>query len=187
MSHHFVRWIPPCSGKAGSRQLPAGRRLGWAARDLTGRKVGLALGSGGLMGYAHLGVLRVFERAGLSRRLPRRHQHRWRGREPVRARPWARRDRRHPGRRGRDVRPALSTRSLLSAEKLRRSLRAQGEHARFEDLRVPLALLATDIDSGNEVVLRQGLIWPATLATVAIPGLFRDSQSGPICSSTVPC
>ena len=51
-------------------------------------------------------------------------------------------------------------------------LRAQGEHVRFEDLRVPLALLAVDILSGSEVVFQSGLVWPATLATVAIPGLF---------------
>jgi NTE family protein len=159
---------------------PAGRRLGWAARDLTGRKVGLALGSGGLMGYAHLGVLRVFERAGLSVDYLAGTSI-----GGVVASLYALDH-------GPDaiadildaaaatlVRPALSTRSLLSAEKLRCFLRAQGEHARFEDLRVPLALLATDIDSGNEVVLRQGLIWPATLATVAIPGLFPAQPIGP--------
>src|SRR5438067_1402546 len=50
-------WLPPTT--------PAGARLGWSARDLVGMKVGLALGGGGLKGYAHLGVLRVFERVGL--------------------------------------------------------------------------------------------------------------------------
>ena len=37
---------------------PAGRALGWAARDFAGLKVGLALGAGSLRGYAHFGVLR---------------------------------------------------------------------------------------------------------------------------------
>jgi NTE family protein len=163
-----------------SSSTPAGARLGWAARDLAGLKVGLALGGGGLMGYAHLGVLRVFERAGLT--LDYLAGTSIGG---VVASLYALDH-------GPDaiadildaaastlVRPVLSTRSLLSDDRLRRHLRSHGEHTRFEDLRLPLALLATDIDTGSEVVLRRGLIWPATLATVAIPGLFPAQPIGP--------
>ncbi|MDQ3893130.1 MAG: patatin-like phospholipase domain-containing protein, partial [Actinomycetota bacterium] len=44
---------------------PAGRALGWLARDLAGLKVGVALGAGSLRGYAHFGALRALERAGV--------------------------------------------------------------------------------------------------------------------------
>jgi NTE family protein len=165
-------WLPPTT--------PAGTRLGWAARDLVGMKVGLALGGGGLKGYAHLGVLRVFERVGL----------------PVDylagtsiggvvASLYALDH-------GPDaiadildaaaetlVRPALSTRSLLSDDRLRRYLRSHGEHVRFEDLKLPLALVTADIVSGHEVLLKEGLVWPASMATIAIPGLFPAQSIGP--------
>jgi NTE family protein len=159
---------------------PAGARLGWLARDLTGLKVGLALGGGGLKGYAHLGVLRVFERLGMpldflagtsiggvvASLYALDHG------------PDAIADILDAAA-GALVRPVLSTRSLLSDDHLRRYLRAQGERVRFEDLRVPLALVAADIVSGNEVVFKRGLVWPAALATIAIPGLFPAQAIGP--------
>ena len=43
----------------------AGDALGWAARDLTGLKVGLALGAGSIRGYAHVGVIESLHRAGV--------------------------------------------------------------------------------------------------------------------------
>lgn len=43
---------------------------------------------------------------------------------------------------------------------------------RFEDLRVPLTILATDIDTGKSICLEQGDLTEAILASVAIPGLL---------------
>jgi NTE family protein len=77
------------------------------------------------------------------------------------------------------VRPALSTRSLLSDDRLRRYLRSHGEHTRFEDLKLPLALVTADIVTGHEVVFKEGLVWPASMATVAIPGLVPAQSIGP--------
>jgi NTE family protein len=165
-------WLPPVTS--------AGARLGWSARDLVGLKIGLALGGGGLKGYAHVGVLRVFERIGLpvdylagtsiggvvASLYALDHG------------PDAIADILDSAAGGL-VKPALSTRSLLSDQQLRRYLRAQGPCVRFEDLRIPLALVAADIASGNEVVFRRGLVWPAALATVAIPGLFPAQSIGP--------
>ncbi len=48
-----------------SLRSAAGREVGWAARDLTGLKVGLALGAGSIRGYAHAGVIDVLRQAGL--------------------------------------------------------------------------------------------------------------------------
>ncbi|MBV9328426.1 MAG: patatin-like phospholipase family protein [Chloroflexi bacterium] len=159
---------------------PAGAQIGWAARHITRRKVGLALGGGGLKGYAHLGVLRALERAGL-------HVDYLAGTSigGVVASLYALN---HAPDTIADVldaaaetlvRPALSTRSLLSADRLRGFLRRQGECVTFDDLPLPLALVACDIYSGREVVFRSGLIWPAVLATVAVPGLFPAQPIGP--------
>jgi NTE family protein len=42
----------------------------------------------------------------------------------------------------------------------------------FADLEIPFACVATDIDSGDPVVLRDGDLMRALLATCAIPGVF---------------
>src|SRR5215467_791923 len=43
---------------------------------------------------------------------------------------------------------------------------------RFEQLRVPLAVVATDMNAGKPAVFRSGDLTPALLASTAIPGLF---------------
>ena len=42
----------------------------------------------------------------------------------------------------------------------------------FEQLRVPLAVVATDLNAGKPIVFRSGDLTPALLASTAIPGLF---------------
>lgn len=42
----------------------------------------------------------------------------------------------------------------------------------FADLAVPLRVIATDLDSGEEVVLARGPLKPALLASSALPGVF---------------
>ncbi len=159
---------------------PAGARVGWAARHIAHLKVGLALGGGAMKGYAHLGVLRALERAGL-------HVDYLAGTSigGVVASLYALN---HTPDTIADVldaaaatlvRPVLSTRSLLSSDRLRHFLRTQGDCVSFDNLHTPLALVASDIYSGREVVFRGGLVWPAVLATVAVPGLFPAQPIGP--------
>jgi NTE family protein len=42
----------------------------------------------------------------------------------------------------------------------------------FEQLRIPLAVVATDLNAGTPAVFRSGALTPALLASTAIPGLF---------------
>jgi NTE family protein len=42
----------------------------------------------------------------------------------------------------------------------------------FSDLQVPLRVIATDLDTGEEVVLVRGPLKPALLASTALPGVF---------------
>lgn len=51
-----------------------------------------------------------------------------------------------------------------------------GATTTFDDLRVPLSLVAVDLNSGREVVLRQGRVVDAVRATVAIPGLIAPME-----------
>ncbi len=48
----------------------------------------------------------------------------------------------------------------------------------FEDLQVPAAMVATDMESGEPVVLHQGSVELAVLASSAIPGVFPPVQIG---------
>jgi NTE family protein len=48
----------------------------------------------------------------------------------------------------------------------------------FENLRLPLAVVATDLNAGKPVVFRSGPLTPALLASTAIPGLFPSVRIG---------
>jgi NTE family protein len=65
--------------------------------------------------------------------------------------------------------------SMMPQQNVRRLIeRAQSLTgiATFEQLRVPLAVIATDMNSGKPAVFRSGELAPALLASTAIPGLF---------------
>lgn len=52
-------------------------------------------------------------------------------------------------------------------------LRETAGVARFEDLSIPLKVVATDFWSREMVVFEQGELWPAVQASMAVPGLFE--------------
>ena len=158
----------------------AGRALGWAARDLARLKVGLAFGGGSEKGYAHLGVWRALERAGL----------------PVDylagtsigsavASLYALGYAPDAGATVLDTcgqnafKLGLSTASVLSNTGLRASLQAVSHDTRIEDLETPLWVTAADITSGREIVFRRGILWQAVLASMALPGVYPPQCIGP--------
>ncbi len=48
----------------------------------------------------------------------------------------------------------------------------------FADLRIPFAVTAADLNSGEEIVLRDGIVAHAVLATIALPGIFPPQLMG---------
>src|SRR5450759_2002434 len=65
--------------------------------------------------------------------------------------------------------------SVLPQQSIRRLIeRAQGLPGvtTFEQLRVPLAVVATDLNAGKPAVFRSGALTPALLDSTALPGLF---------------
>ena len=157
----------------------AGRAIGWAARDLAGLKVGLALGGGGVKGYAHIGVLRALDRIGLTVDYLAGSSI-----GAAVAAVYARGDRPDTIANLIDIvtekafRVTIPTRSLLSNAGLRSGLAQVGGQTRFEDLRIPLAVVSADIVSGEEVIFRTGLVWPAILASFSIPGMYPPQPMG---------
>jgi NTE family protein len=163
-----------------SRRSAAGREIGWAARDLTGLKVGLALGAGSIRGYAHVGVIDVLRQAGLDfdyvvgtsvgaavAALVVR------GDDPTGIAGHL--DAFAPNL----FKLKMPFTSMLSDRGMRHYLQSLGADVRFEDVDIPLAVVAADIVSQRELVLHRGLVWQAVLASIAIPGIYPAQRIGP--------
>ncbi len=69
--------------------------------------------------------------------------------------------------------------SMLSDRGMRAYLRSHGPRCRFDDLPFPLAVVAADVLSQRELVLRRGIVWQAVLASIAIPGIYPAQRIGP--------
>lgn len=70
----------------------------------------------------------------------------------------------------------LSSYGLLSIGKFGKIVRRQLGSCRIEESPVPLAIVATDICTGNKVVLRTGDVAQAVVASSSIPGIFRPVE-----------
>ncbi|GED70300.1 esterase [Brevibacillus reuszeri] len=142
--------------------------------------VGLALGSGGARGFAHIGVLKALEAKGieidmlagssmgsliaavyangidphmmgkLAQNLKRKH--------------WL------------DL--TVPTLGFVAGEKIKQLIRLLTHGKRIEELNKPLAIVATDIESGERVVFRDGPVDQAVRASISIPGIFVPEKVG---------
>jgi NTE family protein len=61
---------------------------------------------------------------------------------------------------------------FLSQEKLRKTLRSHLGEVRMEDAEIPLAVVATDVSTGEKVVLKEGDLAVAATASACFPGIF---------------
>ena len=146
------------------------RRVLWRLR----RPV-LALGGGGARGFAHVGVIRAIEEAGI----------------PVDAigsasmgavigaayaldRTGAQMEALCEAfaSRRRLLDPTLPLTSFLASGKVTRVLQELYGEARIEDLRRPFFAISSNLSRAEPVVHRSGLLWEAVRASSAIPGTF---------------
>lgn len=139
------------------------------------KEITVALGGGGSKGYAHLGVLRVLEREG----------YRIRGLSGTSAGglvgglyAYGYTPDEILEKTGRFM-PTVKYRrdpqdgpSWLGMAEVREFLTDLIGEARFEDLRIPFAVTAVDLNRAEEVVLHSGRLIDALLATAAVPGVF---------------
>jgi NTE family protein len=61
---------------------------------------------------------------------------------------------------------------LVEADGLERWISSNLTYDRFDQARVPVHVVATDLASGNPLVLSNGELLPALLASTALPGIF---------------
>jgi NTE family protein len=148
------------------------------------KKVGLALSGGAARGFAHIGVLEVLQQAGipidmiagtsagaivgaifaarLDCNIVKEYglETDWKKMAPL-------------------VDPSFRISGLLKGRKIKNQLaKFLGGDIDFKDLKIPFACVATDIDTGEEVVINSGSVAEALRASISIPGVFTVVRHG---------
>ena len=138
-------------------------------------RVGLALGGGAARGFAHIGVIQALEEAGLVPDLVTGTSA-----GSLVAALWA------AGRSGNELAVladqmdeyafadwAYPTRGLIRGEALARFVREKTGNRQIEQMRLPLGIAATDLDSGDPILFRRGDTGTAVRASSAVPAVFQ--------------
>ena len=145
--------------------------------------LGLALGGGFARGFAHLGVLRVLEEHQISvSHIAGSSVGSILGAAYASGAPLERITEACRTLRFRDIaRWRVSRLGLASNQRLGALIERVFGSRQFEDLRIPLAVVATDLCSGEPVVFTQGNLVDAIRASCAFPGLFEPVEIGTRC------
>jgi len=62
---------------------------------------------------------------------------------------------------------------FVAGNKIEELIRLLTQGKNFEQLDIPLAVVATDLESGERVVFGEGPVFPAVRASISIPGIFQ--------------
>jgi NTE family protein len=149
-------------------------------------KIGLVLGGGGARGLAHIGVLKVFEREGIAidvlagtsmggligalhaagmsmQDIEAEALRRGTAKEIFRL-----------------LDLNISMRGLLKGSRIYNQLAdTLGQELTFQELKIPLAVMAVDLRTGREVMISEGKVVEAIRATISVPGIFQPVEYGP--------
>jgi NTE family protein len=147
-------------------------------RALGKPRIGIALGAGGARGFAHIGVFQVLEKMGiqvdmvagssmgsligayfctgmdthymetLAVSLKRRH--------------W--------------IDFTVPKMGFVNGARIMDMVRFLTKNMNIEDLQIPLAVVATDVEKGERVVFREGPIHQAVRGSISIPGIFTPHR-----------
>lgn len=138
-------------------------------------RIGLALGSGSARGWAHIGVIRSLERAGVrpdivcGTSIGALVGAAYAAGELSRLEDWVLQLRIGEVLRFMDV--SLGS-GVLKGDRLMEFFRRHVADRPIEDLAVPFAAVATSLRTGAEVWLRRGSMLDAVRASISLPGLF---------------
>jgi NTE family protein len=146
--------------------------------NVSKKKIGLALSGGAARGLAHIGVLEVLQKEGVpidiiagtsagavigaiyawNQDINRIREHAlepgWKKFAPL-------------------IDPSLPRTGLIKGRKIKDLLTSYiGGNTKFSDLKIPFACVATDIETGEEVVIDRGSVAEALRATISIPAIF---------------
>jgi NTE family protein len=160
--------------------MVAQRMIDRLARSLGGLSVGFAMGSGAAFGYALIGMLRVLERNGIypdvvsgtsmgaligafyaSGRSPDELEQI--AKSITRARLWSMMD------------FTIPRSGVFMGRGVLNFLRTHLDEKTFSDLQIPFACVATDINTGKEVVMNEGSVADAVRASLSLPFFFEPA------------
>ncbi len=143
-------------------------------------RIGLALGGGAARGFAHIGVIQVLEEQGIQPSLVAGTSA-----GSLVAALYA------SGKNGREMAAlalamdegaitdwAFPTRGLIRGEALARYVREQTGGRTIEQMRLPLGIVATDLDNGAPVLFQRGDTGTAVRASSAVPAVFQPVLIG---------
>jgi NTE family protein len=142
------------------------------------KKIGLALSSGAARGIAHIGVLQVLQEEGIpidivagtsagavmgavyasrqdiERMIAQARDAGWKKMAPL-------------------IDPSFPRTGFIKGRKITRLLADfLGGDIDFSELRIPFACVATDINTGEEIVIDSGPVLEAIRASISVPGIF---------------
>ena len=155
--------------------------LAWVARHLTRTKLGLALGAGGAKGYAHVGVLQVLDEAGYTVDYAGGSSiggfvatHVALGYD---AEETDKRFRRtfNEERLGKLFGGGFGA-GTAGADELTGMLKEATEERFFSHTTIPLVIMAVDLTDRVPKAQRQGPLWDALLAALAVAGVFPPRE-----------
>ncbi len=145
-------------------------------------RIGLALGGGAARGFAHVGVIQVLEEAGIrpvlvsgtsagslvaalyaSGKTGAQLQHIAETMEEATIADWT---------------LQVFTRGALRGEALAKYVNAQVGQKPIEAMPMPLGIVATDLNSGNDIVFQRGDTGTAVRASSAVPAVFQPVKIG---------
>ncbi|MHA1678169.1 MAG: patatin-like phospholipase family protein [Promethearchaeota archaeon] len=148
-------------------------------RNLLGKnsRVGLALGSGGAAGFAHIGVIKVliendipidFVAGSSAGAIVGAYYSLYKEVNSL--------EKLIIGMTKRQIISLFGLnswrRSLISNDKFKKFLLEIFENKSFSDLKIPLAVTAVDLETSEEVVFRKGSLIDAIMASISVPGIF---------------
>ncbi|MDE2614176.1 MAG: patatin-like phospholipase family protein [Burkholderiales bacterium] len=174
----------PASGATAAAQAPGSATPPAAALPRTAApkppRIGLALGGGAARGFAHIGVIQVLEEAGIRPDLVVGTSA-----GSLVAALYA------SGKGGQELAAIALTmdegaltdwsfpgRGVIRGEALARYVREQTGGRPIEQMKLPLGIVATDLDSGNAIVFRRGDTGTAVRASSAVPAVFQPVRIG---------
>ena len=145
-------------------------------------KLGLALGGGAARGFAHIGVIQVLEENGIqpdmvvgtsagslvaafyaSGKTGAQLQWLADSMDESQLTDWT---------------VPFFSRGMLRGEALGRYVNSQLNGAKIEDLKIPLGIVATDLQTGDGILFRRGDIATAVRASSAVPSVFEPVRIG---------
>ena len=141
----------------------------------TNLKIGLALGGGAFRGLAHIGVLQVMEEygvpihmiagtsmgalvggvycSGMKMHLVERYVYTIEERDLI------------------DM--TIPRTGFIAGQRIELLIKTLTGNRSFQDLKIPFAAVAADVEKGQPVVLTEGKVYEAIRASISIPGVFK--------------